>query len=189
MRPNLRGSRVVESPWVGSAFCALMLVAGAWAFLPSQVIWLDEATQLAGLTLDPVHVVRWLARAETHDFGQFPDRMPPVSYWLGSAWGRAFGADEASLRWLGVACVATATALVFLTARRAFGGPAGWAAGLLFATSPGIAMIAVEIRAYPLFLLASAASYHALIRVVEGSPSRRPIRAPRADGPGSRSCP
>src|SRR5947209_20316039 len=117
MRPNLRGFRVVESPWVGSAVCALTLVAGAWAFLPSQVIWVDEATQLAGLTLDPVHVVRWLARAETQDFGQFPDRMPPVSYWLGWGWGRAFGTDPASLRWLGVACVATATVLVFLTAR------------------------------------------------------------------------
>ena len=158
---------MVESPWLGSAFCALTLVVGARYFLPSQVIWLDEATQCSGLRLDPVQVVRWLARTETHDFGQFSDRMPPVSYWLGWAWGRTIGTDEAAMRWLGVACVAMATVFVFLAARRGFGSRAGWAAGLLFASSPGIVMIAVEIRAYPLFLLTSAASYYALIRVTE----------------------
>jgi hypothetical protein len=167
MRPNLHGCRVVEAPWVGSVSCAMAIVLGARSFLPSQVIWLDEATQLSGLRLDPIRVVRWLAGTESHDFGQFRDRMPPVSYWLGWAWGRAFGADEASMRWFGVACVAMATAMVFLTARRAFGGWAGWASGLLFASSPGIVMIAVEIRAYPLFLLTSAASFYALMRLVE----------------------
>ena len=58
----------------------------------------------------------------------------------------------------------------------------GWAAGLFFATSPGVVVIAVEIRAYPLFLLGAAASFYILVRLA-GRRSRRGRRGGPA-GPG-----
>ena len=61
------------------------MLAGQW-FLPQQAFWLDEATQLSGEGLGPWGVTRWLAGMDSHGFDQFPDRMPPLSYYLGWAW-------------------------------------------------------------------------------------------------------
>jgi hypothetical protein len=150
--------------WLGLGTVVLALVVGSAWFLPRQSLWLDEATQMSGLSLDPARVVRWLLGTEHFDFGQFRDRTPPLSYWLGWGWSRAFGYGESSFRWFGVACVAVASALVFEAGRLAFGTAAGWAAGLAFALSPAVVMLAVEIRAYPLFLLWSAAAWFLLVR-------------------------
>ena len=152
--------------WVGLAACVGVLVAGAAGFLPRQTIWLDETVQLSGLHLGPFEVVGWLAGSDPRDFGQFRDRMPPLSYWLGWAWTRIFGLNETSLRWLGVLATAAATALIYATARRAFGTAAAWGAGLFFAMSPAVLVMAVEIRAYPLFLLGSAASFYFFTRLL-----------------------
>lgn len=160
-------------PWVGMLVCVAALVAGAAAFLPQQSIWVDEATQLSGLQLGPREVARWLAGGDRRDFGQFRDRMPPLSYWLGWCWTQAFGRDVTALRWLSVLYTAGATALIYATARRAFGPAAGWVAGLCFALSPAVVVVAVEIRAYPLFVLCSAAAFHFLLRsLAEGAPRR-----------------
>jgi hypothetical protein len=158
------GSAGGAARWLGLATVVLALVVGASLFLPRQSLWLDEATQMSGLSLDPVRVVRWLLGTERFDFGQFRDRTPPLSYWLGWAWSRAFGYGETSFRWFGVACVAVASALVFEAGRLAFGTVAGWAGGLLFSLSPAVVMWAVEIRAYPLFLLWSASAWYLLVR-------------------------
>ncbi len=150
--------------WIGLATVVLALVVGSALFLPRQSLWLDEATQMSGLSLDPARVVRWLLGTERFNFGQLRDRTPPLSYWLGWAWSRAFGYGEASFRWFGVVCVAVASALVFEAGRLAFGTVAGWAAGLAFSLSPAVVMLAVEIRAYPLFLLWSASAWYLLVR-------------------------
>jgi hypothetical protein len=152
-------------------------LVGSTRFLPLQSLWLDEATQLSGLSLDPLSAARWLSGRSAPDFGQFPDRMPPASYWLGWAWGRVVGSSEVSLRWFGVACVAAASALVYEGARRGFGTASGWGAGLMFATSPRVVAMAVEIRAYPLFLLESAAAFALLVRLAEGRSVRWPVVA------------
>jgi 4-amino-4-deoxy-L-arabinose transferase-like glycosyltransferase len=149
------------------AICVAVGVVAAALFLPHQSLWNDEATQLCGLTLAPVEVTRWLAGWSPHDFGVPDDRMPPLSYWAGWVWARVFGLSEVALRWFGVVNAAAATAVVFAAGRRAWGLGAGVAAALLLATSPNVATIAVEVRAYPLFLLASAVAFYGLLRYLE----------------------
>ena len=144
----------------------LALVGFASGFLPQQTIWVDETTQLKGLTLSPVEATRWLAGADAGRFGVPPDRMPPFSYLVGAAWSSVFGLTETSLRWMGVVLVALAAYVVGIGAGRLGGPPAGVAAGLAFACSPNVVTTAVEIRAYPLFLLTSACAFAAFLRIL-----------------------
>jgi hypothetical protein len=137
-------------------------VVSAALFLPRQSIWTDETTQLGGLTLSPGELVRWLIDGRTHDFGVPADRMPPLSYWLGSAWAHVFGLTTVSLRWFGVVCTAAAVALLFRAANRLFGLRAAVFAAAFLALSPNICVLSVEIRAYPLFLLAATGTIDAL---------------------------
>ncbi len=155
--------------WLGMLAVLGSLAAGIASFLPHQTLWLDEATQMSGLSLSPIAAARWLTGARAHDFGQFKDRMPPLSYWLGWAWSQVVGLNERSLRCFEALCVLLAAAFVYEGARLAFGTRAAWAAGLLFAVSPPVIVLAVEIRAYPLFLLWSALAFYLLITVVAGS--------------------
>jgi Dolichyl-phosphate-mannose-protein mannosyltransferase len=158
------------------AVCVAALAAGAAAFLPQQSIWVDEAAQITGLRLGPVQVAGWLAGADRRDFGQFRDRMPPLSYWVGWCWVQAFGRDEAALRWLSVLEMAGATALIYVAARRAFGPAAAWVAGLSFALSPAVVVLAVEIRAYALFVLCSAGAFYFLVgALADGAQRRRDV--------------
>jgi glycosyltransferase involved in cell wall biosynthesis len=125
-------------------------------FLTQQSYFVDETTQLSGLTLSPMEVTRWLAGDEPHRFGVPPDRSPPVSYWLGWSWSKLFGLSEGSMRWFGVLCAGIAVIIIFEAARRVWGlGPA-CASGLLAGLSPNTVMFAVEIRPYPVFLMFAA---------------------------------
>ena len=67
-------------------------------FASRQTIWIDETTQLSGLTLSPVQVVPWLLGHDSYRFAVPGDRMPPMSYWIGWTWGKCFGSSEWSLR-------------------------------------------------------------------------------------------
>ena len=73
---------------VGTAGMAALAAA---RFLPHQTLWIDEVTQMAGLGLGPIGVVRWLLHPTLTDLGVPSDRMPPLSYWLGWLWAQAFG--------------------------------------------------------------------------------------------------
>lgn len=178
------GAMTGERPSGARAFalgtlCVAACVASAALFLPHQSLWTDEAVQLSGLTLGPAEVTRWLTGTPRPELGVILDRMPPLSYWTGWAWSRALGPGETSMRWLGVVCAAAATALVFDAGRRAWGLAAGTAAALVLAASPNVAVVAVEVRAYPLFLLAAAGAFAGLLRYVqttnaEDAPPRRP---------------
>jgi hypothetical protein len=141
-------------------------------FLPKQTLWLDESTQMSGLSLGPVSISRWLAGSEPHDLGQFPDRMPPLSYWVGRCWSQIFGLRERPMRWLGLLEVAVAAGIIYEAARIAFGKASTWLAGLSFALLPMVVVLAVEIRAYPLFLLESSAAFLFLVRLLK--PADRP---------------
>ena len=157
---------------------ALMIAMTAFlvpttAFLPQQCIYVDETTQLSGLTLGPVQVMHWLAGERAGRFGVPPDRMPPVSYWVGSVWSGVFGNDETSMRWFGVLCIGLALILVFEAARQMWGLGAGLAAGLLFGLSPNAIVTAVEIRAYPLFVLFAAGGFFCLMRIVSPTANHR----------------
>lgn len=173
--PKLTAPNGITPRWIPAAglfLCTAAALATTTAFLPHQSLWTDEATQLSGLTLDPVAVVRWLTGQSRHDFGVSDDRMPPLSYWLGWVWAQVFGLTEPSLRWFGAACVAAATAVVYLTAQRAWGTASAVVAGLLVALSPNVVVQAVEIRAYPLLILTSAGVYYCLVRLLESESNR-----------------
>ena len=164
--PDQRPESSAWGRWIGLVVVVGVFLAGAASFLPRQCLWGDETTQMIGLRLGPIEATRWLAGGGPNDPDQIRDRMPPLSYWMGSAWARVFGLDERSLRWFGVACVALAVALVYEAARRAFGTASAWGAGLLFALCPAVIVLSVEIRSYPLFLLWSALAFHELVRLV-----------------------
>lgn len=157
---QLRGARL---GWLWPA--ALVLIGFSAGFLPQQSLWVDETTQLSGLSLSPAELTGWLAGKDPGRFGVPSDRTPPLSYYLGMAWGEVFGLTERSLRWLGVILVAGATILVTRAAARWAGLAGGVGVGLAFASSPNVVTTAVEIRSYPLFLLVSACSIDVFLRI------------------------
>lgn len=152
-------------------------IVAAALFLPHQALWIDETTQLSGLSLRPDGLLRWLVHPTTHDFGVPADRMPPLAYWLEWTWSRLFGLNERSLRWFGIACTAGAVGLIASAARRLFGMRAGLFAGLFLALSPNVCITAVEIRAYPVFLLTTAGALRALVSVLHARGSAGERRA------------
>jgi hypothetical protein len=149
-RPQ-RITSLLLAPSVGGLWLLVSLV-----FARRQEIWVDEATQLSGLTLGPVEVVHWLAGADSARFGVPGDRMPPLSYWLGWLWAQLFGLHENTLRFFGIALVLGASLLIVATARRAWGNAAALVSGVAFVSSPNVIGSGVEIRAYPLFLFGSS---------------------------------
>jgi hypothetical protein len=63
--------------------------------------------------------------------------------------------------------------IVVKTAARAWGGWAGWIAGLTLALSPNAIYAGAEIRAYPFFVLFSASAFWFLLRLNEDVPGER----------------
>lgn len=145
---------------------ALLLVGLAAGTIPHQSIWIDETTQLSGLTLPPLESIRWLAGEDQGRFGVPGDRTPPLSYLAGKLWTQVFPMSEASLRWMGVTFTALGAFVVALTAGLVTGPLGSLVAGLAFACSPNVLSIAVQIRAYPIFLFTSACSFYAFTRIV-----------------------
>ncbi|HEY8946903.1 MAG TPA: glycosyltransferase family 39 protein, partial [Polyangiaceae bacterium] len=157
------------------AVVVVWLVVAA-RFASAQEIWVDETTQLSGLTLGPMEVVGWLGGDRQDRFDVPGDRMPPVSYWLGSAWASLFGATENSLRALGIVLVGAAAALIASAAHRAWGSLAGWISGIAFALSPNAILSGVEIRAYPLLIFLSAVAFWLMVALEDVECVRRPSR-------------
>jgi hypothetical protein len=161
------------SPIIIGVACVVTGIAADALFLPHQSLYMDEAVQMAGLSLSPVEVIRWLAGRADVDVWVGRDRMPPLSYWAGWTWSRMAGLGESPMRWLGVTCVAIASVIVFATASRAWSLIVGVAAALLLATSPNVVMNSVEIRAYPILILEAAGIYACLIRYATSPPASR----------------
>jgi 4-amino-4-deoxy-L-arabinose transferase-like glycosyltransferase len=147
-------------------FIVAAFVATALRFAGVQTIWLDETTQLSGITLPPLAVIDWLAGNDALRFGVPGDRMPPLSYILGWAWSTAAGASPVSMRLLGVALVTSATVPVWAAAKRVGGYWGACVATLFFCLSPNVIAVAVEIRAYPLFLTLASFGFWVLLRAV-----------------------
>ena len=139
---------------------------GSLSFLPHQSIWTDEATQMTGLSLSWGEMMRYLLH-KTADLGVPFDRMPPLSYLLGKAWASFFGLTEYSMRVFGVFSMGAATALLFHGVYRHFGRRAALLAALCFACSSNILVLAVEIRAYPLFVMFATAALLFHLNLVE----------------------
>lgn len=138
----------------------------AGSFAEQQAIWLDETTQLSGLALPFGEQLAWLAGRSDVVLGVPPDRMPPLSYWMGSLWAAVFGLSERSMRWMGIVTVCAAAPALYL-AGRITGGRVGalFVMGLVL-LSGNVVSTAGDIRAYPLFFSFSAWAAYFYVRLV-----------------------
>lgn len=161
----------------GSTLIVALWSALAWLFGRRQELWVDETTQLTGLTLAPGEMTAWLAGVGPGRFSVPDDRMPPLSYWVGWGWSRIWGLSENSMRALSATLVALSVLLIMRAARDAWGNAAGYLAGLTLVLSPAIVITGVEIRAYPLLLLTATSAFYFLLRwsnsVRRSTPDRR----------------
>jgi hypothetical protein len=156
--------RPAEAALVAAAVAVFAVLAGAFA--AHQAIWVDETTQLSGLTLPPGQQFAWLAGRIDPGFGVPPDRMPPLGYVAGTLWAMLFGLGEAQMRWLGIVLVAAAAPALYLSGRRAGGVAGGVLVLALVLLSGNVIVNAVEIRAYALFFCLAAWAVHFLVAIV-----------------------
>ena len=152
-RRSYLGRLLRFTPLIFTIAIVAVFVLLAAAFARVQTLWIDETTQLSGLTLDPLDQLRWLAGDDAHRFGVPPDRQPPLSYFMGWAWSQVFGLSQMTMRFFGVVAVAIAGLFIAATGYRSSGRWGGPLACGLFLLSPNIIGIAPEIRPYPVFLL------------------------------------
>lgn len=145
----------------------VIFVSGAGYFAAHQAIWIDETTQLSGLALPYGEQLRWLLGQSELRLGVPADRMPPLSYWLGSLWGTFFGVSEMSMRWFGITAVAVAVPALYMAGRLQGGALGGLFVVAFVLLAPNTLIIAGEIRAYPLFLALSAWSVWAFLRCLD----------------------
>lgn len=147
--------------WLSAiAAAALVSLFISYQFARVQAIWIDETTQMSGLTLSISDLFRWLAGENQGRFGVPGDRMPPMSYILGMAWASVFGLSEFSMRLFGllvssIGFIPFAASLRMISDRRT-----SLLIFLFFALSPNFITTSVEIRSYSLFLtLASTGTW------------------------------
>jgi 4-amino-4-deoxy-L-arabinose transferase-like glycosyltransferase len=166
-------SRLLESE-----VCLFVFVAALWfplsaLFASSQELWVDEVTQLSGLTLNPSQVVAWLAGDHQYRFDVPDDRMPPMSYWVGWLWTKLFGLSEGTLRALSNVMIGVAAGFVASASRRAWGVTAGWVSGIAFVLSPNVIVVGCEIRAYPIVLCLAAITFWLMLRLADVDNTKR----------------
>jgi hypothetical protein len=91
-----------------SSFAFILIVvftATAIIFSFEQNLWVDESTQLSGLSLSFVEMYLWLGGMMINPFSVPADRMPILSYYLGALWGGIFSFDVLVMRYLSLALV------------------------------------------------------------------------------------
>lgn len=150
------------------AVMAVFVILGV-VFASAQSLWTDETTQLSGIQLPFDVQLNWLAGGENPIPGVPPDRMPPLSYWIGALWAAAFGIGEMPMRILGLVAMALGAPALWLSARR-IAGADGWGAAAVLALvylSPGMIVQGVEIRAYPIYFAFSLWATWAFLRALE----------------------
>ena len=157
---------------VAATSLAALFAALAAAFAAQQSLWVDETTQLTGLAMPFADHLAWLTGAARPETGVPPDRMPPLSYWLGALWAGAFGLSEHTMRLFGIACAATAVPALWLSGARLAGAAGGAFAVVAVMFSANALVAASAIRAYPLFLALSAWAVWAYLRAALDGPSR-----------------
>src|SRR5258707_15051574 len=90
--------RFLEStPLIPLSILAALIIAFSielYAFAHVQDIWVDESTQLSGITLRFSEMLRWLSGIDVARFDVPGDRMPPISYALDWLWLRFSGPSE-----------------------------------------------------------------------------------------------
>lgn len=150
----------------GFASLAVFAALGV-IFAGAQSLWTDETTQLSGIPLPFGVQLDWLAGGPNPIPGVPPDRMPPLSYWIGALWSGVFGIGEMPMRLLGIVAMLLGAPALWLSARR-ISGEAGAAVALaLVYLAPGMISQAAEIRAYPIYFAFSLWAAWAFLRALE----------------------
>jgi len=161
-------SRATAADCIGLAVIVGLFGIVASLFAGVQTLWLDETTQMAGIGLGPIGVTQWLAGARhVFEWAVAPDRMPPLSYYYHQAWGVVVGKGEISLRWSGIVCGVATIALTHAIGRRVYRTSVAIVGASVMGLAPGVTERAVEIRAYPLYLLLATAALYAAVRHVQ----------------------
>jgi len=145
---------------------ATLFAVVAIRFAAQQSVWTDEATQLSGLSLGFADQLRWLAGRLPHIFAVPPDRMPPLSYWLGSIWTHAFGNSVLTARYLSVCLSVASVFALWAVARQYLEGRAALICAALLALSPNFVVEAAEIRAYAAFIFFSTLLIYSYLRLL-----------------------
>ncbi|MFT5117334.1 MAG: hypothetical protein ACI9NY_000863, partial [Kiritimatiellia bacterium] len=152
-----------------SSFAFLLIViftATAISFSFEQNLWVDESTQLSGLSLSFVDMYRWLGGMINNPFAVPADRMPVLSYYFGALWGGIFSFDVLVMRYLSLALVVISLLIISVFLLKKKQPLVLLAALLVLCLSPNLIMAAVEIRAYALFFFFSVVSILIYINIV-----------------------
>lgn len=150
-----------------------VFAAAAIFFAQAQNVWVDESTQLSGMTLAPGTLFAWLSGAIKLPLGVPEDRMPPLSYLVDIVGWHLWGANALAFRLYHAAIAGAGIALLVVALARRLGARTALIAGFILALSPKLVEVAVEIRAYPLFLALSCAQ---LALILGGGVAARPMR-------------
>jgi hypothetical protein len=138
-------------------------------FARAQDIWIDESTQLSGVTLRFWDMLKWLMGQDVARFGVPGDRMPPISYLLDWSWLRLAGPSEFGFRMFHAGLVVAGALLLGTVARHEIGIEAAVILLLFFLLSPKLIQTAVEIRAYPVFFCITCMQLAMFLRLLPGS--------------------
>lgn len=157
---------VRNAPLFDAAFLLAFSIALYW-FAKTQNIWVDETTQLSGITLKLGDMLKWLSGDDVARFGVPGDRMPPLSYMIDWAWLRLCGDSELGFRLFHATFVVGGLAVIAGAARRNLGMPASFAALAVLSLSPKLMQTAVEIRAYPIFFAVSCVQLAIFLRLLD----------------------
>ena len=157
-------SEKIAKAWAVGAALFFLICAGLFA--SGQSIWVDETTQLQGLTLPIGEQFLWLTGQGRPELGVPADRMPPLSYWLGIIWSSLFGLSENSLRAFGVLAVLSAMPALYASGRRISGSLGGAFLVAALCSAPGLIIMAGEIRTYPVFFALSVWGFRAYVGAI-----------------------
>lgn len=141
--------------WLWVAVLLGMFSITAWLFAYHQNIWVDESTQMSGLSLPLIDIYRWLGGLLENPFPVPSDRMPVLSYWLGSLWSQLFGLDVLTMRWMSLTLVVASLLILsvyFLKRQQPW---VLFPALAFLCLSANLTVNAIEIRAYALFFFFS----------------------------------
>jgi hypothetical protein len=150
---------------------ATLFALVAVRFALQQSVWTDEATQLSGLGLGLADQLRWLAGRLPRAFAVPLDRMPPLSYWLGSLWAYVFCNGVLTARILSVSLSVASIFALWAAARLYLPHRAALVGAALLALSPNFVVEAAEIRAYAAFILFSTFLTYGYLRLLAARPA------------------
>ena len=150
--------------WLAAMPVLVIFAIAAFLFARIQNVWIDETTQLSGITLAPGALLSWLSGGYDPGFGVPDDRMPPVSYLVDMLGLPIWGMNELAFRFYHAAITAGGILILMRAVALRYGLRAALIAGLLLVLSPRLIAMAVEIRAYPILLAISCAQVAMVIR-------------------------